>query len=414
MQRLIWLTENYFPRTGGMAQSCDRIVYHLRQAGVYIDVIHLTNGKKNKYENVYHGTNLHFSLAQNTDTPTEEAHSLQMLWNEILRLQSNKTEKITHLVCFGGYIAMTAAPIFAAWLDVPLVVMLRGNDFDMGIFSPKKREVLDFALQKATHIACVTKEKTEKVQKLYPQKKVIFTPNGIDSQSWQVLPSDKQKAQIIRQNCLQTISTTYQSSLNSNPEIVENKTENAHQESNASKKEKRMIGIFGQLKAKKGVLFFMEALQKTSFAEQIHLLIVGEMETETQAFLANETLRFSYTHSSFQTQFALVPYYLACDIVAIPSFYDGMPNVLLEAGSLAMSFIAADAGGMPDVLTDRHAFLFQAGNLDSCVEALYRFWDCSIEILQAKGKYLQAHIHDNFSHLQERNNYMNILEQMQS
>ena len=60
-------------------------------------------------------------------------------------------------------------------------------------------------------------------------------------------------------------------------QIQENHIENPHQEI-------RIIGIFGQLKAKKGVLFFMEALQKTSFANQTHLLIVGEMENETQTF----------------------------------------------------------------------------------------------------------------------------------
>ena len=36
--RILWLTENYPPRRGGMAQACDRIVTNLRKNNVYTDV----------------------------------------------------------------------------------------------------------------------------------------------------------------------------------------------------------------------------------------------------------------------------------------------------------------------------------------------------------------------------------------
>ena len=408
MHNIVWLTENYFPRTGGMAQSCDRIVYHLRQAGITIHVIHLTNTTNTKQEIVQNGTNLHFGLAQNAETPIDESHSLNLLWNKIEELQrnlhQNNLQKVTHIVCFGGYLAMTAAPIFAAWLSVPLIVLLRGNDFDTAIFSPKKREVLNFALNKANCIACVTKEKTEKVAKLYPNTKVVFTPNGIDSNEWKPLLSDVQKATNLRLKIIK--------------QIQENHIENPHQEI-------RIIGIFGQLKAKKGVLFFMEALQKTSFANQTHLLIVGEMENETQTFLdnlsnniqankqdslTNNTQKFSYTHIPFMARFDLLPYYLACDAIAIPSFYDGMPNVLLEAAAVGVPFIASNAGGMTDVLDENHAFIFQSNNLQDCTTTIENFWYCKSEILKQKGKLLQNHIKSNFSYHQERDNYLKIIK----
>lgn len=399
MQNIVWLTENYFPRTGGMAQSCDRIVYHLRQAGITIHVIHLTNTTNTKHESVQNGTNLHFGFAQNSETPIDESHSLNLLWNKIEELQANlhqnSLQKVTHIVCFGGYLVMTAAPIFAAWLSVPLIVLLRGNDFDTAIFSPKKREVLNFALSKAACIACVTKEKTEKVAKLYPNTKVVFTPNGIDINEWKPLLSDLQKATNLRLKIVK--------------QVEENQTENPHQEI-------RIIGIFGQLKAKKGVLFFMEALQKTTFANQTHLLIVGEMEHETQVFLdnlsnnlTNNTQKFSHTHIPFMARFDLLPYYLACDAVAIPSFYDGMPNVLLEAAAVGVPFIASNAGGMTDVLDENQAFIFQSGNLQDCTKAIESFWYCEIETLKQKGKSLQNHIKINFSYAQERDNYLTII-----
>ena len=68
---------------------------------------------------------------------------------------------------------------------------------------------------------------------------------------------------------------------------------------------------------------------------------------------------------------ALIPVYLACDWVAIPSFYDGMPNVLLAALALGVPVLAADAGGMPELVRDgENGLLFAAGDLEACRSAI--------------------------------------------
>src|SRR5207237_730011 len=72
-------------------------------------------------------------------------------------------------------------------------------------------------------------------------------------------------------------------------------------------------------------------------------------------------------------RFDLIPYYLACDLVVIPSHYDGFPNVLIEAASLGKPLIAARTGGMRDLLTDgENAFLFEPGDEQGCVAAIAR------------------------------------------
>ena len=49
--------------------------------------------------------------------------------------------------------------------------------------------------------------------------------------------------------------------------------------------------------------------------------------------------------------------------MAIPSFYDGLPNVLVEAAALGVPMVASRAGGMADVLEDGEtAFLFDPGD----------------------------------------------------
>ncbi len=386
--KILWLTENYFPRTGGMAQSCDRIVEGLRRAGVEIIILHLTNKGKQQKEQTYNGYNFHFPFSSTADSTTQitpnadansninstidEAHHLQLLW-----LAIKDETNLTHVVSFGGTLSLMAAPVFAAWLRVPLVVLLRGNDLDTGIFSVRKQPIIDFALSRAAAVACVTQEKAQKVQLLYPQTKTFYTPNGIDTMNWFLLEADKQKALQLRQQFL------------------------------GGATDRKIIGIFGQLKAKKGVLFCLEALVQADLAAQFHVLVVGELAMETQQWLENHQPTVSFSHFPFMDRYHLLPYYAACDVVAIPSFYDGMPNVLLEAGALGVPFLAADSGGMPDVLQDKlHGWLFQAGNQSSCEQALLALAQTDFATLQAKGRALQQHIKQNFTTQQEIEKYL--------
>ena len=46
-------------------------------------------------------------------------------------------QTLTHVVAFGGFVPLLAAPTYAAWLNVPLVTLLRGNDFDLGLFDAR-------------------------------------------------------------------------------------------------------------------------------------------------------------------------------------------------------------------------------------------------------------------------------------
>ncbi|MDQ3089251.1 MAG: hypothetical protein M3Q78_11745 [Acidobacteriota bacterium] len=46
-----------------------------------------------------------------------------------------------------------------------------------------------------------------------------------------------------------------------------------------------VLGFFGQMKRKKGGLFFLENLLRSGLADKSHLLFVGEAETEMHEWL---------------------------------------------------------------------------------------------------------------------------------
>lgn len=352
-RHLLWLTENYPPSRGGMAQSCDRIVENLRDHGVRVDVVHFQGGEHRiRVQQKRNGYYLACALGE------DYGHAMNCLWN---RLHHDETfAGVTQVVAFGGYYSMKAAPVYAAWLDKPLLTMLRGNDFDAGVFSTKKQGVLFEALHRSRRIACVCREMAEKVNRLIPGEKARATPNGIDLDDWSALPGHRDWARAWRARHV--------------PEG------------------KKVLGVFGQIKLKKGVKFLLDTLQRSGLAQHFHCLLVGDFDEHLHAWLETDN-EVAYSLYDFKDRYELIEYYLACDIIAIPSFYDGMPNVLLEAGGLGLPVLASSVCGMRDVLSDaRHGFVFAPGDFHQCREALHRLSLSNAQDLARMGRDLRAHL----------------------
>ncbi|XRQ05615.1 glycosyltransferase family 4 protein [Actinomadura welshii] len=334
MPRVLWLTEHYPPSRGGMSQSCDRIVRGLRTAGAEVDVAHLTRRARPWGVGREHGGRL--ITAPLGDDPE---HALRRLWTTITAEgRTAPGAGYSHVVAFGGTYATLAAPVLSALLDAPLVTLLRGNDIDVGVFSMRRRGALADALRASSRVCVVARSHAPLVAAIAPDAAVAHVANSVDTAQWRVLPSERERARAWR------------------AEHVE--------------PGRRTIGLIGQLKVKKGVGFFLDALAASGHAEAFHLLLVGEVEESVAERLAERGV----PHSSmpFLDHYDLPAVYASCDLVALPSFYDGMPNVALEAAALGVPLLASDAGGLADVADDEIGFTFPAGDAHACRAAIGR------------------------------------------
>jgi glycogen synthase len=143
--RVLWLTENYPPQRGGMAVSCDRIVRSLREMNVEIDVAHFSARYQHwKTEQKLNGHQYSCPIREDI------SHALNRFWNLI------ENEKYTHVAIFGGLIPMMAGSVFAPWLKAPLITLIRGNDFDAGIFSLKRGDILRDTLKNSASVCAVS------------------------------------------------------------------------------------------------------------------------------------------------------------------------------------------------------------------------------------------------------------------
>lgn len=362
--RLLWVTENYPPSRGGMAQSCDRIVRGLRAAGVEVDVAHLSRRPVPFSAGDELGGRL-FTVPLGEDPE----HALRLLWTVLGR-------SYTHVVAFGGTYPLLAAPVYAAWAGAPLVTLLRGNDFDTGMFSVRRQALVLSALRASARVCVVAGSTAPLVSAVAPGVAVTVVGNSIDRGGWEVLPSERQKAAAWR---AENVGSGF-----------------------------RTVGLVGQLKNKKGVRFLLDAVLAGGHAERLHFVLAGEVEPSVSGWLGEQE-RIRYSTFPFLDRYELLTVYAACDVVALPSFYDGLPNVALEAAALGIPLLASDAGGLADLVDDRIGFRFVAGDAAGCRAAVHRAALSTSDELAALGAAAAERVRTDYSPRREVDGYLRVL-----
>lgn len=362
--RLLVLTETHPPDRGGMSESCDRILRGLGREGVQLDIVHFDR----RAARLEHRVTANGSLLR-VPPEADVAHAMNLLWNEIERVL--ECGAITHVVAFGGTLPLLAAPVFAAWMNRPLVTLIRGNELDTGLFDPRRRAMLDDALRRSAAVCVLTASHAERIAALHEGVRPHVIANGIDFELWQATSADAARAESIR----------------------------------ASADGKRILGMFGHLKNKKGVPFFVQALMRSGFADRFHLLLAGELEEPVEGV--------THTLLPVMDRYELIPFYLASDLVVLPSHYDGFPNVLIEAMALARPLLASTAGGMRDVLTAAEGFLFAPGDVHGCRDAIARAANASDGDLRRMGAAAEAVARRRCDARDETRRYLDVLHHVQ-
>ncbi|MGM5630824.1 glycosyltransferase family 4 protein [Apibacter raozihei] len=365
--KILFVTQNYYPSKGGMAESCRRIVGNLRKNKLTIHIFHFNS----KTETCFFRTENSGSYMSVPIYRTEE-YTLNIA-AKYLETVSDKIE-FDVIVAFGGYLPLTWVPIISKYNSKPYYTFIRGNDFDEFIFS-KKREILFYALQNSTAICCVCKEKQIKIKKLFPKVEVFYTPNGIDSSKWILSPKEQEKVTILKEKSLG----------------------------------RKIILLAGQLKFKKGIAGFIDSFQTFPYNQEYEIWLVGDISASLQEYLAST--KILYQIFSFATKEEIKQYYAAVDIVCIPSLYDGMPNVLLESAASKKMVIASDTGGMPDVIENKvSGLLYNPLKPNALLEVLLHYQFLKEEDRLKMIDSLHQTVKENFTEKKELNNYLNIIQ----
>lgn len=143
-------------------------------------------------------------------------------------------------------------------------------------------------------------------------------------------------------------------------------------ESKNSSPERLQVMYAGALIPKKGLHILFEALDDERLGH-VHLLIAGEGhysdQLKTLCEMAGLSDRTRWTGSL--TPLAVASEMRRSDILCLPSFTEGSPNVIKEAMASGLPVVASKVGGIPDLV--RHGetgFLFEVGNVEELRECI--------------------------------------------
>lgn len=133
-----------------------------------------------------------------------------------------------------------------------------------------------------------------------------------------------------------------------------------------------IIGLGVRLAAQKGITYLLQAMPQiiTSFPE-ITLVIVGD--GELKATLQNEARQLGIAdHVLFTGTRLDIPELLKLfDIYVLPSLWEGMPMVILEAMAAGCPVIASDVGGVSKVIDNQqHGLLVESRNPQQLADAV--------------------------------------------
>lgn len=137
-----------------------------------------------------------------------------------------------------------------------------------------------------------------------------------------------------------------------------------------------ILGFVGRMTRDKGIPDLVEAFRSLRATHpDLRLLLVGDTEAGDPLGTAlRATLR---EHPAVRVTGFVddpVPYYALMDVLALPSYREGLPNAILEASALGIPVVGYDATGTRDAIVDgRTGALVPPGDTQALVYALSRY-----------------------------------------
>lgn len=341
--RLLFLAERFPPDLGGVARSAGRIAGALGQVGAEVSVVTWTRslpaGAVESLE-APGGLTVHrLGLYAHLDFSMQSTlvfldglhrrHPFAAIWG--------------HYLFPAGFIAVLTAETFG----IPSAVSARGNDVDRMIFPPGDFGRLEWTLRRATIRTAVSTDLAEKIRIILGRPaEVDVLHNAVDTETFHPAPPE----------------TGLRQSLGIRPDEA-------------------VLGFSGELRQKKGMNFLLKALVDVRRHRPACLLIVGEVRAREQAEIARFAAECPDDHARLivtghlEEPAEVARHVRLCDLMLLPSLWDGLPNSLLEAMACERICIASDAGGIPEVIEHGRDGLLVARS------ELHRLGEAVLEVL---------------------------------
>lgn len=131
-----------------------------------------------------------------------------------------------------------------------------------------------------------------------------------------------------------------------------------------------LVGYIGRLSEEKGVLNFVKAIPEISGERsKIKFLVGGDgrLRDEIEKYLGDEKLDDKIKLVGWIPHDKLSDYLNDLKLVVLPSYTEGLPNIMLEAMACNTPVLATPVGAIPDIITDSETGFIMEDNSPACV-----------------------------------------------
>lgn len=130
------------------------------------------------------------------------------------------------------------------------------------------------------------------------------------------------------------------------------------------------VGNLAPVKALDKLLLACEQLKNEGIG--FHAAIIGQgelkeaLEQQRQGLSCREQVKFYGS----MPQDTLPDWYRAVDVFVLPSYSEGVPNVLLEASACGLPYVASNVGGIPEIAERGNGTLVPSGDVPALAAAI--------------------------------------------
>jgi teichuronic acid biosynthesis glycosyltransferase TuaC len=231
-----------------------------------------------------------------------------------------------------------ASVVIADMLGVPSVVKLHGSDINVVARMPGPRRHFAWALPRANRVVAVSRPLAERAVELgaLPDR-VDVVPNGIDREAFH--PRDRGQAR-------RTLGLSG---------------------------EAKIILYVGHLSREKGAHDLLHAFKSLGpRLPSAQLVMVGDGAGTAACRALAEKLRVRVQFAGAQPHEKIPIWLAACDVLALPSWNEGMPNVVVEALASGRPVVGTAVGGITDVVQGTSGELVPVRDVQALSDALVR------------------------------------------
>lgn len=160
--------------------------------------------------------------------------------------------------------------------------------------------------------------------------------------------------------------------------------------------DKFIFGFIGRITEQKGLIPFVRKLAEKSelFKDSCFLIIgCGEQEEKLKSLIKNYDIEDLFVFTGYKND--TKDFYKVIDCFFLPSLYEGLPMVLLEAMSYKRAIVSMNVGSIAEVINNKTGVLVDRGNYDKFIEELIKIKNDYTKIGEL-GKNAYSYIKKNY------------------